>query len=110
MTGLATAFDWRTAALGASGVAVAALALLAWRHRVIAEPAEHAAAKSAEETGSTFAFLGSRAVWLCFLFFFLITAAFGVIQNFASPILQALNASFACSPAGGFARPLDGAI
>ncbi len=90
MTGLATAFDWRTAALGASGVAVAALALLAWRHRVIAEPAEHAAAKLAEETGSTFAFLGSRAVWLCFLFFFLITAAFGVIQNFASPILQAL--------------------
>jgi FSR family fosmidomycin resistance protein-like MFS transporter len=29
-------------------------------------------------------------VWLCFLFFLLITSAFGVIQNFASPILQAL--------------------
>src|SRR5574343_1433449 len=53
MTGLATAFDWRIAGLGASGVAVAALALLAWRHRVIAEPAEHAAAKSAEDAGPT---------------------------------------------------------
>jgi MFS family permease len=31
-----------------------------------------------------------RAVWLCFLFFLLITAAFGGIQNFASPILQSL--------------------
>ena len=90
MTGLASIYGWRTAALGASLVALAALALLLWRRRSIAETAEHADAKAAGNGGPTFAFLGSRAVWLCFLFFFLITAAFGVIQNFASPILQAL--------------------
>lgn len=90
LTGLATAYGWRTAALGASLVAVAALALLFWRRDALTDPVEHHAEKASEPAGSTFAFLSSRAVWLCFLFFLLITAAFGTIQNFASPILQAL--------------------
>jgi len=90
LTGLATAYGWRTAALGASAVAIAALALLFWRRDALTDPVEHHAEKASEPAGSTFAFLSSRAVWLCFLFFLLITAAFGTIQNFASPILQAL--------------------
>ncbi|MBS1145387.1 MAG: Major facilitator superfamily 1 [Proteobacteria bacterium] len=90
MTGIATAAGWRTAALAASLVAVAALALLFWRREVIDEQEAHHATKPDEPTSATFAFLASRAVWLCFLFFLLITAAFGTIQNFASPILQAI--------------------
>ena len=90
LTGLATAYGWRTAALGASAVAIAALALLFWRRDALTDPVEHHAEKASEPAGTTFAFLSSRAVWLCFLFFLLITAAFGTIQNFASPILQAL--------------------
>ena len=90
MTGIATAAGWRNAALGASLVAIAALALLFWRRETINEAHEHRAPKDDEAKSPTFAFLGSRAVWLCFLFFFLVTAAFGTIQNFASPILQAI--------------------
>lgn len=90
MTGVATAYGWRNAALGASLVALVALALLFWRRETINEAHDYRAAKSDEARSPTFAFLGSRAVWLCFLFFLLITAAFGAIQNFSSPILQAL--------------------
>lgn len=89
MTGIAAADGWRTAALGASVVALLALGLLLWRRQALADEEPHAA-KAAGDAGPTFAFLGVKAVWLCFLFFFLITAAFGAIQNFASPILQAV--------------------
>jgi predicted MFS family arabinose efflux permease len=37
---------------------------------------------------SQFAFLGSTAVWLCFAFFFLSTAAFGVLQNYGPTTLR----------------------
>jgi len=90
MTSIATAAGWRTAALAASVIALLALALLYWRRQAIADPLDYHANRPRQPAGPTFAFLGSRAVWLCFLFFLLITSAFGVIQNFASPILQAL--------------------
>ncbi|HZX32601.1 MAG TPA: MFS transporter [Rhodocyclaceae bacterium] len=90
LTGIATVAGWRLAALGAGGVAVLALAFLAWRHGELAEPAAHGPAKAEGGKAPALGFLSSPAVWLCFLFFFLITSAFGVIQNFASPILQAL--------------------
>lgn len=90
MTSIAATAGWRNAALGASLVAVVALALLFWRREAINEVHDHAAPKHEEAKSPTFAFLGSRAVWLCFLFFLLITAAFGAIQNFASPIIQAI--------------------
>jgi MFS family permease len=89
MTGIAAADGWRTAALGASIVALLALGLLLWRRQALADAEPHAD-KAAGDAGPTFAFLGVKAVWLCFLFFFLITAAFGAIQNFACPILQAV--------------------
>ncbi len=90
LTAIATAAGWRNAALGASLVALLALGLLYWRRQAIADPVGWHASKHAQTSGPAFGFLGSRAVWLCFLFFLLITAAFGAIQNFASPILQAL--------------------
>jgi len=90
MTSLATAGGWRNAALGATLVALLALALLFWRREAIADPEGWHVANPKQTGIPAFGFLGSRAVWLCFLFFLLITAAFGAIQNFASPILQAL--------------------
>ena len=89
LTTIAAADGWRSAALGASAVALLALGLLLWRRQALADEQPHAAQTSGD-AGPTFAFLGVKAVWLCFLFFFLITAAFGAIQNFASPILQAV--------------------
>ncbi len=90
MTGLATAFDWRIAGLGASAVACLALGLLYWRRHALHDTDVRQDSIADGSPTSTFAFLSVRAVWLCFLFFFLITAAFGAIQNFASPVLQAL--------------------
>ena len=90
LTGIATAAGWRNAALGAALVALLALGLLYWRRQAIADPAGWHTAKHAAASGPAFAFVGSREVWLCFLFFLLITTAFGAVQNFSSPILQAL--------------------
>ncbi|MGE5491065.1 MAG: MFS transporter, partial [Actinomycetota bacterium] len=90
LTGIATVAGWRLAALGAGGVAVLALAFLAWRHGELADRDIHGSTKADGGKAPALGFLSSPAVWLCFLFFFLITSAFGVIQNFASPILQAL--------------------
>lgn len=90
MTSLAEAYGWRQAALGASLLALAALAVLVWRRAAIADPADYAPAEANQPRASTLDFLRSRPVWLCFLFFLFITAAFGAIQNFASPIVQAL--------------------
>jgi predicted MFS family arabinose efflux permease len=90
MTGIATASGWRNAALAASLVALLALALLFWRREALTDPVSEHNEKSDQPAGSLFDFLRVRAVWLCFLFFLLITAAFGAIQNFASPILQSL--------------------
>jgi len=89
MTGIAAVDGWRSAALGASAVALLALALLLWRRQAL-DDIESPTHKADGDAGPTFAFLGVKAVWLCLLFFFLITAAFGAIQNFASPILQAV--------------------
>ncbi len=90
LTSIAAGAGWRVAALSAAVLAAAALALLFWRRQALSDPpaSDHAQAPGAAV--ATFAFLGSGAVWLCFAFFFLITAAFGAIQNFASPILQNL--------------------
>ena len=90
MTGIATYAGWRQAALAASVVALVSIALLFWRREAIADPAHFHAAKAKGERVPTLSFLSVPAVWMCFLFFFLITTAFGAIQNFATPILQAL--------------------
>ncbi len=90
LTGIATVADWRSAALGATLLALIALALLYWRRHALEEPADPHAEKTGDAAVPAFAFLASRAVWLCFLFFLLITSAFGAIQNFATPILEAI--------------------
>ncbi len=89
LASIAAAAGWRTAALGAA--AVGALAwVVVWLQREATELAELAAKVSSGRTASTFAFLGVGTVWLCFAFFFLITAALGALQNFATPLMQSL--------------------
>ena len=90
LTGLASTAGWRWAALGAAAVAFLSLSLLVWRRHALTDPPDFHAAARATAAVSPFAFLRSSAVWMCFAFFFFITAAFGAIQNFAPPILQAL--------------------
>jgi MFS family permease len=89
LSGLAVAFNWRVAAFGAVGVAFLALAVLFSRRAVIAEPPLHTQ-PAAREAMPIFAFLRSPAVWLCFVFFFLTTMAFGIVQNFMPSVLQHL--------------------
>jgi FSR family fosmidomycin resistance protein-like MFS transporter len=97
MTGIAATLGWRTAALAAALLAALALLLLFCCRRSLADPAGSRDAGPQGQAGpattlsSPFAFLQSGAVWMCFAFFFLITTAFGAIQNFATPILQHLH-------------------
>ncbi|WP_300339136.1 MFS transporter [Accumulibacter sp.] len=96
MTGIAATAGWRVAALAAAGIAALALVLVVWRRRTLADPpgsltAAGPAGAPAVSAIPPFAFLRTPAVWMCFLFFLLVTTAFGGIQNFATPILQNLH-------------------
>lgn len=88
MTGLATFAGWRTAAAAAGLVALPAIVLLLWFRSFLEEQAPATGKSAAGAT--TLAFLGSGPVWMCFGFFFLVTAAFGAIQNFIPSILHGL--------------------
>lgn len=87
MTGIALAADWRTAAWAAVTIALAAALLIFARRDAMNEPPPSAVA-TPELAPATFAFLASGAVWMCFLFFFLVTMAFGALQNYAPSVLQ----------------------
>lgn len=92
MAGIAYQAGWQTAAWGAAAVGVVVLALLVVRRGSLEDVPRGAApvavaADAAVAPGGRFVFLSSGAVWLCFLFFFLTTAAFGILQNYAPPIL-----------------------
>jgi MFS transporter, FSR family, fosmidomycin resistance protein len=92
MTGIASVAHWHVAAFSAAGVGfLILLVLIARRHVLDAEATEsivaaRAMAREATEE-SPFGFLRSSAIWMCFLFFFCITAAFGVLQSYAPSIL-----------------------
>jgi len=96
LAGIAAAANWRTAALGAAGLGAAAW-LVIWLRReatdltgIAANATEaNASAKvSPAGTASTFGFLGVGAVWMCFCFFLVVTAAFGGLQNYATPVMH----------------------
>lgn len=107
LTTLAAAAGWRIAALGAAGLALAALlALIGWRH-LLKEGVSGASTPRAhvQTPASTFGFLGVGAVWLCFAFFFTTTTAFGAFQNFGGPVLQhvyGITAAVATSAVAAF--------
>src|SRR6267142_2080175 len=92
MAGIASIADWHVAALCAAAVGLVVLLVLLARREVLVdsalEPAVAARPVIKEPAErSQLGFLRSGAVWMCFVFFFCITAAFGVLQSYAPAIL-----------------------
>ena len=93
MTAVASLAGWRMAAFSSGAVALLALAsLYAMRTTLDEFPDNHAGDKKGGSGApvSTLSILRSPAVLLCFVFFFLITAAFGALQNFSAAALKAM--------------------
>jgi MFS family permease len=89
MAGIAAASNWHVAAFCAAAVGFVVLALLILRRDALQDVAQSVAAKpdAGAAAPHQLAFLRSSAVWLCFGFFFLVTSAFGILQNYAPAIL-----------------------
>ncbi|MFZ4535898.1 MFS transporter [Propionivibrio sp.] len=93
MTVVASYADWRAAAFLAGALALVAFALLFARRGDLDDGSGVSGARktaAGHSTVSTLSVLRSPAVLLCFIFFFLITAAFGALQNFSSAALKAM--------------------
>lgn len=88
LTAVATAADWRWAALASAALAGVAWVAV-WRARELVVDHEQPALIRKSSSGGAFAFLGSRVIWLCFLFFALVNAAFAALQHFGTPLLHA---------------------
>ena len=93
MTAVASAINWRAAAFSAAAVAVISGVLLYALQNVLEDKAAQGA--GSKQSGghppvSTLSVLRSPAVLLCFVFFFLITDAFGELQNFSAAALKAM--------------------
>ena len=93
MTAMATWIDWRAAAFSAAVVAVISGFALYLMQDSLEDKADHGMGSGKggnQPTVSTLSVLRSPAVLLCFTFFFLITAAFGALQNFSAAALKAM--------------------
>jgi MFS family permease len=77
---------WRGAGVAAALVALCSVAALRMA-RPLLDDAVATVGAGGTATGSTFGFLGVPVIWLAFLFFLLITAAFGGLQSFSVPVL-----------------------
>jgi MFS family permease len=94
ISGMALAWGgWRGAGLAAASVAFCSVAALQMARRLLDDdvarfPAgTHGAGAGGTATETTFGFLGAPVIWLSFLFFLLVTAAFGGLQSFSVPVL-----------------------
>ena len=89
MAGIASVSNWHTAGFAAAAVGFVVLSVLWLRRAVLADAARDVVAPPPGPAvkAHQLDFLRSGAVWLCFGFFFLTTAAFGILQNFAPAIL-----------------------
>jgi MFS transporter, FSR family, fosmidomycin resistance protein len=112
MTLIAGAYGWRAAAFSAALLALATILILLQTRSLIEVPSlfatqaespqrdQHNADKSQSletpEHKAMTSFLRVPAVWMCFTFFLFTSAAFGVLQNYVSPLLGHL---YGMSPA-----------
>ncbi len=83
---------WQFAAFAAAAVGAVVCLLLWWQRDLLADVARSTVVEPLrEEAGKArpevFGFLRSRAVWLCFLFFFFSTGAVGILQTYAPALL-----------------------
>ncbi len=89
MTVLATQYGWRTAAFAASAVAVLPLLLLFFYLQPEKSAVGHGEGRERPAPAvSTWTVLRSPTVLHCFVFFFLLTVAFGAMQNFSVTALR----------------------
>ena len=90
---------WRGAGVAAALVAFCSVAALQLARPLLDDDVARVGAGSTAP-GSTFGFLGLPAIWLAFMFFLLITAAFGGLQSFSAPVLGGI---YGLSAAAGVA-------
>jgi FSR family fosmidomycin resistance protein-like MFS transporter len=94
MAGIATFAGWQAAGFAAAAVGAVVLTILFLRRSMLANAAAELVVPSHAQVvtvkgaaANQFAFLRSVPVWLCFAFFFFVTAAFGILQNYSPAIL-----------------------
>lgn len=83
-------WSWRGAGLIAAAVALLVIATLYFNRPLLDDAAPKVGAGGTAANGSVLGFLRAPVVWLAFLFFFLVTSAFGGLQSFSTPVLGAL--------------------
>ena len=100
ISGMALAWaGWRSAGLAAAPVALFCVAAL-WIARPLLDDDVKKVGAGATAIGPVFGFLGAPVIWLSFMFFLLITAAFGGLQRFSVPVLGGI---YGLSAAAGVA-------
>jgi MFS family permease len=107
MAGIAAWSNWHVAALCAAAFGATVLGLLLLRRdslhdveRAVVMPGA-SASDAATQAAGQLGFLRSSAVWTCFVFFFLATSAFGILQSYAPSILGSVyGLSLALATAG----------
>ncbi|MFH1870231.1 MAG: MFS transporter [Pseudomonadota bacterium] len=77
---------WRGAGVAAALVALCSVAALQLARPLLDDERPRVGA-GATASATTFGFLGLPAIWLAFMFFLLVTAAFGGLQSFSAPVL-----------------------
>ena len=90
MAGIAAVAGWRSAALAAAAVGLAALVSVTLLRGTLGAPEPTHAPRpgDAAPVSSPFAFLRVGAVWMCFFFFLTSIIGFGALQNFAPSVLN----------------------
>ena len=87
ISGMALAWaGWRSAGLAAAIVALCCVAALQLARPLLDDDVKKVGAGDTAP-GPTFGFLGAPVIWLSFMFFLLVTAAFGGLQSFSVPVL-----------------------
>jgi predicted MFS family arabinose efflux permease len=112
MAGIASAAGWHVAGFAAAAVGVLVLGLVYVRRHALSYMAADLVVAAGERIDTTahakLAFLSSGAVWLCFVFFLLTTAAFGILQNYAPAILSEVYGVSLVFASGGLTAYLLG--
>lgn len=83
-------WNWRGAGLIAAAVALLVVVALYFNKPLLDDQTPKVGAGGTAPNESVFGFLRAPVVWLSFLFFFLVTSAFGGLQSFSTPVLGGL--------------------
>lgn len=93
LVSLANLYNWRIALMAAAALPVIVLIILfSYRHLLHTDPKPHAAtsndADKHSQDNEVFHFMRLPAVWMCFLFFFMVSMGLGGIQSFSPTALR----------------------